>query len=148
MNDTERSMARRFIPFTRMVSEANTKYQGEPVHLPTFIDQNKDQLVLKPSAGMQAQDVIMGNATDTHTWQENLAKAMNSGQWVVQELVKSRQYYYLSEGQVVPHNMIWGPFVYNQTYGGCFLRAQPTLKTGPICMTNLATESYVLEVDR
>ncbi len=80
----ERKAIREFIPWTRVVAAANTKYQDQTVDLPEFILKNRDKLVLRPNDDSTDQHAFRGADTDEAGWEKALKQAMRSP-YVVQE---------------------------------------------------------------
>ena len=56
----ERKAIKEFIPWTRVVTQAQTTYNSETVDLPEFILQNREQLVLKPNDESADQHAVRG----------------------------------------------------------------------------------------
>lgn len=82
----ERKAIREFIPWTRVVSAANTTYQNQNVDLPDFILKNRERLVLKPNDDSTDRHAVRGSETDDSGWERALKQAMRSP-YVVQEEV-------------------------------------------------------------
>jgi hypothetical protein len=80
----ERKAIREFIPWTRVVAAANTKYQDETVDLPEFILKHREKLVLRPNDDSTDQHAFRGVETDDAGWEKALKQAMRSP-YVVQE---------------------------------------------------------------
>ncbi len=80
----ERKAIREFVPWTRVVGSANTKYQDETVDLPDFILKNREKLVLRPNDDSTDQHAFRGADTDDAGWERALKQAMRSP-YVVQE---------------------------------------------------------------
>jgi hypothetical protein len=65
----------------------------------------------------------------------------------VQEIAESLPYLYQSGDYGCSiHDMVWGPFVFGERYGGVVLRMQPAAAGGPVNLNLSASEGIVLEV--
>lgn len=82
----ERAAVQRYVPWTRQVRGGVTRYQGQQTALMTFIQRNRENLVLKPNDDYGGQGVLIGWETDQATWDRALAAAQ-AGPYVVQERV-------------------------------------------------------------
>lgn len=80
----ERKAIREFIPWTRVVTAANTTYQHQTVDLPEFILKNREKLVLRPNDDSTDQHAFRGAESDDSAWEKALKLAMRSP-YVVQE---------------------------------------------------------------
>ncbi len=75
------------IPWTRVLSDRNTTYQGEMVDLLPFVRERQNQLVIKPSTGgLAGAGVVLGWQADAATW-EKAIKTAKRRPCVVQERV-------------------------------------------------------------
>ncbi len=80
---------KKHIPWTRMVRERKTIFEGKEVDLIPFISQNKDLLALKPSAGYGGFGAVMGWLADQAEWDATIQKALTVGPtYVVQRKVE------------------------------------------------------------
>jgi hypothetical protein len=103
--------------------------------------------VLKKAGGHGGSGVVLGRFAAPERWREALATALREGDWVVQETLESLPYLYQSGDYGCSiHDVIWGPFVFGNRYGGVVLRMQPAAAGGPVNLTLHATEGIVLEV--
>ena len=85
--EPELRLIRETIPWTRVLADTVETYEGEKVPLRSFIPENKDKLVLKPSNKYGGKDVYIGLETPQSTWEEILEKRMDQRTWVVQDYV-------------------------------------------------------------
>lgn len=84
--ENENKMKRDHIPWTRRLMDAEDFYGGKKGYLIDFLKDEKDTLVLKPSAAFGGRDVTIGRETPDSSWNEAIDKALK-GDWVVQECV-------------------------------------------------------------
>ena len=126
LDDEQRTLVQQFVPWTRQVTAGYTQYRGERVHLPELLARERERLVLKPARSGQGTDVFLGPSTDPATWEGVVRRAVESTEWVAQEMVASRPYLaQLGERGCARHDVIWGVFTFGPHYGGGFLRLQP-----------------------
>lgn len=143
----EQAAVRRWIPWTRQVTPGYTDYRGERVLLRELIARERSSLVLKPGRSGQGKDVHLGAATPQAAWEEVLATALRSGDWVVQEYLDSRPFLaQTGEDGCAPHDVIWGVFTFGPHYGGGFLRLQPRGEKRIVNAAQGASEGVFLEV--
>lgn len=74
------------IPWTRVVSETKSTYNGQEIDLLEFITQNRDRLVLKPNDEYGGAGVVLGWQCAEDDWQATLQNAIETPH-VVQEKV-------------------------------------------------------------
>lgn len=90
----------RIVPWTRRLSETRTTFRGAPIDLAAFALANRETLVLKPSADLGGNGVLLGWEATPEEWAERLASAPAG--YVVQERVKGRtvEMPYVEEGAI------------------------------------------------
>lgn len=74
------------IPWTRVVEDRKTYYNHNTIDLLSFIDQNRERLVLKPNDSYGGKGVLLGWETSSEDWQAGLRHALTEP-YVVQEKV-------------------------------------------------------------
>lgn len=117
---------REHIPWTRVVSERKTVYQGKEVDLLEFITERRDHFALKPNDEYGGKGVILGWEASLAEWNETLRQAQTTP-FVVQERVASIQRDFPSFAQgrldISPRNVDADPYVfYGKTVYGCLTR--------------------------
>lgn len=149
LDDAQRALVRQFVPWTRQITAGYTRYGGERVHLPELLARERPRLVLKPARSGQGKDVFLGPSTDAATWEGVIRQAVDSTEWVAQELVASRPYLaQVGTRGCCPHDVIWGIFTFGPHYGGGFLRLQPSDGTQRVInAAQGASEGVFFEVD-
>jgi hypothetical protein len=146
-SDAERAFVEAHIPWTRLVSPEAVEYEGETRQLSDLAVARQDRFVLKKGESVGGKDVLMGRTAHPEEWRQALDTAMAKGDWVVQEIQESLSYLYQSGAYGCSvHDMIWGPFVVGDAYGGLVLRMQPKAGGGAVNLSLKATEGVVLEV--
>ena len=83
----ERKAISEYIPWTRVVTNTKTMYQGKLIDLPEFIMKNRAKLVLKPNEEGSEFPVVEGGEVDDVRWHAALKRAL-SVPYVVQESVE------------------------------------------------------------
>lgn len=117
------------IPWTRVVEERKTFYNGEQVDLLPFAADHREQLVLKPNDEYGGRGVILGWECSPENWQESLQQALNTPH-VVQERVPivQRSFPMWENGalDISPRYVDADPYVFNgNTVHGCLTRLSP-----------------------
>jgi hypothetical protein len=135
------------VPWTRLVAPGAIDWQGKTQPLAELLAAEQPRFVLKKAGGHGGSGVVLGKFAAPERWREALATALREGDWVVQETLESLPYLYQSGDYGCSiHDVIWGPFVFGDRYGGVVLRMQPAAAGGPVNLTLHATEGIVLEV--
>lgn len=142
----ERAAIRRFIPWTRILADGFTDRHGERIYLPDFARAERERLVIKPATGFGGKGVSLGASLEAAEWEARLDAALADGDCVIQELVPSETYLFQApEGGAVPHELVWGAFVFGERFGSCLLRGAPS-GTGVINVSRGARRIVLLEV--
>jgi uncharacterized circularly permuted ATP-grasp superfamily protein len=120
------------IPWTRVVAERHTTYQGENVDLIPHILAHKDRMVLKPNDDYGGHGIVLGWLVDGTEWDAAVANALQSPH-VVQEKVEIPREPYPSmvDGQLLIYDRMLdtAPFIfYGEYVDGCLTR----LATDPL----------------
>jgi hypothetical protein len=94
----ELDVIRRHVPWTRVVEDVKTDYQGEPIALLDYIRKNQKDLVLKPSDEYGGTGVTLGWEVDAKHWEKSIHQALPGGKsakehgcWIVQEKIAMRR---------------------------------------------------------
>jgi hypothetical protein len=144
----ERSFLQRHVPWTRLVRAERTRFRGERVFLPDLLEARREELVVKNSLLYGGKEVYVGLYTSPARWEEVVRNALASKHWVTQEFIPSSPYLYQNgEYGCSPHNVIWGPFIFGERYGGAILRMQPMADATVVNLSLTATEGLIFEVD-
>jgi hypothetical protein len=136
----------RTVPWTREVRPGTVCYQRESRDLTDLMVANRERLVLKKGVSQGGQDVVVGLDTPPSPWQSTVDRALREGGWVVQERIESWPFLYQNaELGCVPHNVIWGPFIFGGKSQGVHVRVHPRGR-GLVSVHSGATQSVVFEV--
>jgi len=75
------------VPWTRVVRDERSDYQGEQIELLEFIRRNSQKLVLKPNDDYGGHGITIGWNAHESEWDEAVQKALEDGDYLVQERV-------------------------------------------------------------
>lgn len=143
----ERAAIDRCIPWTRILAESFTEHAGERIYLPDFVRAGRERLVIKPADGFGGRDVLAGAVLAPAEWEARVDAALAGGRWIVQEFVPSETFLFQArEGGAVPHEIVWGAFVFGGRFGSCLLRGAPA-GAGIINVARGARRIVLLEVE-
>ena len=85
----ENEAFKKHIPWTRLVRERKTTFEGKEVDLIPFISKNKDMMALKPNSGYGGFGAVMGWLADQAEWDATIEKALTVGPtYAVQQKVE------------------------------------------------------------
>ncbi len=147
LSPEESALIRAHIPWTRVVSSGFSDRDGERMYLPDYLQEHREELVLKRGYSHQGRDVQVGRFSSPAAWDAAVEKALEEGFWVVQEKLEFQPYLFQAPGGgSAPHDVVWGLFVFGEQYGGGFTRLTPRDSTGIINAARGATEGIFFEV--
>lgn len=86
-NGEELSVISKHIPWTRVIQEEKTVYNGAIIDLISYISSNKNEFVIKPNDEYGGKGVCLGKETSAENWSTVIQEAMSGDFYVVQELV-------------------------------------------------------------
>ncbi len=89
----ERDVIRRHVPWTRVVEETRTTWNGGEIDLLPFVRSERDRLVIKPNDEYGGSGVTLGWEATESAWDEALGRAIaeRDTAWVVQERIPIRR---------------------------------------------------------
>jgi hypothetical protein len=114
------------VPWTRVVEERHTQYQGEGLDLVPFVLGNRERLVLKPNDDYGGKGIVLGWTVDQRGWEQAVQTALTHP-YVVQERITlpHEPFPALVDGKVhISERMLdTAPFVCAGAYAdGCLTR--------------------------
>jgi hypothetical protein len=140
----ERELIRNHLPWTRTVAPDFTTFEGRRVHLPDLLVAERERLVLKTRRGSRGDGVLIGRFTEPEAWTEAVRKALDDGLSIVQEFVEPNpRPHQIGASGTAPCDVVWGLFVFGETFAGSFLRLVPSGFQGIINAAQGAEESVV-----
>jgi uncharacterized circularly permuted ATP-grasp superfamily protein len=94
----EQELIRQHVPWTRVVTDVKTEYNGKPIELLAYIRKNQKYLVMKPSDEYGGMGVTLGWEVDQKHWERAIEQALPGGKlakahgaWIVQERIPMRR---------------------------------------------------------
>jgi hypothetical protein len=131
----ERAFIAAHVPWTRFVSAGRTNGpDGDPIDLLSWVAENRESLVLKPSNATRGEGVLVGRFTLPQQWQDQLARAANGTPQVVQEYIRAPciSAPHPADGTVEPMWIGLDIYVYGGRYAGFQARASldPVMNVG------------------
>lgn len=134
----ERELIQRHIPWTRVVADEKTEYQGEPIELLAFIRKNQKKLVMKPSDEYGGMGVTLGWEVERKEWDRAIEHALPGGKlaeahgtWIVQERIPMRRgaFPFIGKGNKVEfRDMLvdFAPYLFRGKVAGYLTRLSAT----------------------
>lgn len=123
--DDERAAIASHVPWTRVVADGQTTYQGEQIDLLDFARANQERLLLKPNDEYGGKGIVIGWETSAAAWDQALSEALQSP-FVVQERVTIayEDYPALIDGQLqIGRRLVDSdPFLFGTHSEGCLTR--------------------------
>lgn len=140
----ERELLRHHLPWTRTVAPDYTTFEGQRVYLPDLLLAERERLVVKTRRGARGEGILIGRYTEPERWEEAVQDALEDGLSIAQELVEpSSRPHQVGASGAAPHDVVWGLFVFGETFAGSFLRLLPSGVQGIINAAQGADESVV-----
>jgi hypothetical protein len=114
------------IPWTRVVEDRRSTFEGVEIDLLAFTDANRDQLVLKPNDEYGGKGIVLGWEVDSETWKKTIVTAL-AEPYIVQQRIAlpTEPYPSMVDGRVVfADRMVdTAPYVaYGDHVDGCLTR--------------------------
>jgi hypothetical protein len=123
----ERALIERNIAWTRRVAPSRTTFRGRPLRLPDDLPAGREDFVLKKGWSNRGDGVVVGRVRTPDEWEQAIARAVREGDWVVQERLEPVPYcFHNAQAGAVPHEVVWGVFVFGEYFGGVHLTMLPT----------------------
>jgi hypothetical protein len=130
----ERELIHEHVPWTRVVEDVRSEYNGEPIELLSYARKNRERLVLKPSDEYGGTGVILGWEVSSKGWDKSLEQALPGGKmaeahgcWIVQERIpiSRREFPTIGAGGKVNYqNMLvdFAPYLFRGKMAGFLTR--------------------------
>ena len=125
-NDGEARAIDQYIPWTRLVAERNTYYQGQTIDLLPFVADHPAEFVLKPNDEYGGKGIVLGWDVSAVEW-TNALRLAQTEPYIVQRRVPvpAEPYPSLVDGRVeiLDRMLDTNPFVWHGAYAsGCLTR--------------------------
>jgi len=137
-SEEERDLIHRHVPWTRVVDDVKTEYDGEAVELLKHVREHQMELVMKPSDEYGGKGVTLGWEVDKKHWERAIEEALpggtqaqESGCWIVQERIPMRRgvFPYIGKHNKVEFkNMLvdFAPYLFRGRVAGFLTRLSTT----------------------
>ncbi|HTQ96859.1 MAG TPA: hypothetical protein VMH89_08635 [Candidatus Acidoferrum sp.] len=137
-SNEERELIQRHVPWTRVVEDVKTEYNGEPIELLEHIRKNQKHLVMKPSDEYGGKGVTLGWEVEKKEWETAIEDALPGGKaakaqgcWIVQERIPMRRgsFPFIGKGNKVEYkNMLvdFAPYLFRGKVAGYLTRLSST----------------------
>ena len=134
----ERELIQRHIPWTRVVADVKTEYDGEAIELLEYVRKNQKNLVMKPSDEYGGKGVTLGWEVEKKDWTTTIEQALPGGKaakeqgcWIVQERIPMRRgaFPHIGKGNKVEFkNMLvdFAPYLFRGRVAGYLTRLSST----------------------
>jgi uncharacterized circularly permuted ATP-grasp superfamily protein len=134
----ERELIQRHVPWTRVVANVKTEYNGEPIELLEHVRKNQRCLVMKPSDEYGGKGVTLGWEVEKKEWETAIEAALPGGKaaetqgcWIVQERIPMRRgaFPLIGKGNKVEFkNMLvdFAPYLFRGRVAGYLTRLSST----------------------
>lgn len=137
------------IPWTRVVTERKTVYEGRVIELLPFLKHNRADFVLKPNDEYGGKGVVLGWDADDAAWDGALRQALNTP-FVVQKRVHigQRDFPAFVDGgvRIDPRYVDADPYVfYGRTVHGCLTRLSSVALLNVTAGAGSVVPTFVIE---
>ena len=127
-NADELQAIKAHVPWTRKFREEKTEFYSEEINLVEWTRRNSGKLVLKPNDDYGGHGIYIGWASDETEWNEAIKIALENGDYLVQERVKtSKEVFPMLFGtsgdiQMIEQLVDLDPLLFNGIVGSAFTR--------------------------
>jgi len=132
LNEREREIVRRHVPWTAVVREGRIGRDGQDLDLVPYLRRERERLVIKPNDEYGGTGVTLGWETTEADWDAAIARALSGreGAWVAQERIAvRRERFPICEGDgVAMRDMLvdFAPYVFRGQLAGFLTRLSAT----------------------
>ncbi|CAN5583163.1 hypothetical protein BH18ACI1_BH18ACI1_07910 [soil metagenome] len=127
-DENELKAIRAHIPWTRKFREEKTINKSETIDLVEWTQSNQSKLVLKPNDDYGGHGIYIGWSLDENEWNEAIKTALENGDYLVQERVKTSKEIFpmlfgnLGKIEMVEQLVDLDPLLFNGVVGSAFTR--------------------------
>jgi hypothetical protein len=130
-DEDEIAAIRAHVPWTRNFREEKTEFYGEEIDLIEWTRENPAKLVLKPNDDYGGHGIYIGWASNEAEWNEAIEKALETGDYLVQERVKTAKEVFPfidDNGEIhMTESLVdLDPLIFNGKVGSAFTRLSVT----------------------
>lgn len=132
LDDRERALVRRHVPWTVLVREGRARAAGAEVDLIPYLRRHRERLVIKPNDEYGGTGVTLGWECDESAWDRVLDAALSgrNGAWVAQEKIAVRREAFpvCEAGAVGMRDMLvdFAPYLFRGRLAGFLTRLSAT----------------------
>jgi hypothetical protein len=136
MSAAERALVRRYLPWTRVLTDRRTTHGERTIDLVRFAVDHRESLVLKAGIGMSGRQVLIGHDATGSEWESAVTAAATTGTSIVQEFVLPRtcRLAMIADGDDEAHDAdvapVLGPFLFGGRPAGILARFFGDGRTG------------------
>ncbi|MFC9224060.1 hypothetical protein ACFT8W_25595 [Streptomyces hygroscopicus] len=126
-SEAEKQLIDRMLPWTRLVRDGWTRFNGERVDFMTFSVENQQNLILKPGAGLSGMGIVAGWETERDAW-EKLLRRSAGGPYLLQQRVNPTPEPFVDPDSGLLEHVVsaWGVFFSEKGYNGGHVRTAPS----------------------
>jgi uncharacterized circularly permuted ATP-grasp superfamily protein len=126
-SEAELTAIKTHVPWTRKFREEKTVHNDEQIDLVDFTRQNSQKLVLKPNDDYGGHGIYIGWTVSEGEWEEAIQKALEDGDYLVQERVKTSKEVFPAIGddgsiEFVEQLVDLDPLLFDGKVGSAFTR--------------------------
>jgi uncharacterized circularly permuted ATP-grasp superfamily protein len=134
----EQELIERHVPWTRVVADVRTEYDGKRIELLEYVRKHQKNLVMKPSDEYGGMGVTLGWEVEKKDWERAMEQALPGGKaakahgsWIVQERIPMRRgvFPHIGKGSKVEFkNMLvdFAPYLFRGRVAGYLTRLSST----------------------
>jgi hypothetical protein len=86
-SEDERHAVAMHVPWTRVVAERSTEFEANRIDLLPWMEENREQLVLKPNDDYGGRGIVLGWSVTAEKWSDSIRGALNEA-YIVQQRVE------------------------------------------------------------
>lgn len=130
-DEKELAAIKSHIPWTRMFRDEKTKYYDQEIDLVEWTRNNRDKLALKPNDDYGGHGIFIGWVSSEEEWEEAMKTALENGDYLVQERVKTAKQIFPfidenGEVHMTPSLVDLDPLLFNGKVKSSFTRLSTT----------------------
>ena len=130
-SQAEQEAIRAHVPWTRIVRDEQSDYNGEQIDLLEFARRNSERMVLKPNDDYGGHGITIGWNVDQADWDAAIQKALDDGDYLLQERVPTARETFpalTADGRVEFAEQLvdLDPLLFNGKVGSAFTRLSYT----------------------
>ena len=148
--DSQRQLFQNHIPWTRVVEERKTRFNGEPIDLVPYILAHREKLVLKPNDDYGGSGIVLGWTLDQSAWEAAVQHAIANPYVVQEKIILPREPYpALDEAgtlHIADRMVDTNPYVSRGVVGGCLTRISSDEMVNVTAGSGSTLTTFLIEV--